>query len=61
MRPWEVGICCAEPQVAVSDFFLAGSPIRLSATIFSDERFTSVTLWGTEIGDGIFFDNLYYD
>ena len=32
----------------------------LFAGLISDERFTSVTFWGTELGDGVFFDNLYY-
>ena len=32
----------------------------LFAGLISDERFTSVTLWGTEFGDGVYFDNLYY-
>src|SRR5262249_8899850 len=33
---------------------------NLFVGLISDERFTSVTLWGTELGDGMFFDNLYY-
>jgi hypothetical protein len=32
----------------------------LFAGLISDTKFTSVTLAGTEVGDGIFFDNLSY-
>jgi hypothetical protein len=32
----------------------------LFAGLISDTRFTSVSLAGTEIGDGVFLDDLYY-
>jgi hypothetical protein len=32
----------------------------LFAGLISDSRFTSVSLVGTEVGDGINLDNLYY-
>jgi hypothetical protein len=46
--------------VLFSNYSGTTNDFNIFAGLISDTRFTSVSLMGTEIGDGMFFDNLSY-
>jgi hypothetical protein len=45
-------------SVLFSNYSGTTSDFNLFGGLISDQRFTSVSLMGTELGDGVFFDNL---